>query len=648
MEMSVYSRRLMRVLGLYGLSVVLLTLVRFGYLGWNWGAFAHQDGSRIARAFLSGARFDLAASVWLTLLPLLFTFLPWPAARETFWRRTVLALFLVLQAPFLIFNLIDIEFVNFVGRRMTADVLFLLGEAQGKAGGFLMTFRALFLFAAFCVALQLAGAWIVVARWNPRRPAWAPTGKAARAVASVLVFLLAVVASRGGLQSKPISFVDANVFAAPVLNNLVLNTSFNILKNLDQENLPREKFFDSRDEMLKHLNGGVKTPSLLEGKRPAKPQNVMILILESFGLEYTGGRAGGPTWTPFLDSLAARSLFFRNGFANGRRSIEGVAAVLSGIPALMNEPFVTSPFTANRFIGLGTLLQARNYETAFFHGGHNGTMHFDSFTKSAGVEKYFGASEYPDKNDDDGVWGIYDGPFLQWMADRVDELKPPFLATYFSITSHHPYLLPPTRAGQYKDGPLPIAKAITYADDALREFFEKIEDKPWFRDTLFVLVADHTFRAPSPEWDNELSRYRVPILFYHPAYDPTTPGHADWPAGIDRDQIVQQIDILPSVADFLGVPRAEEIALGRSVFVPGERTGVFFLDGNYLLVAKDYFLQKRRGEFPRMYALADAAQKEPLDEPAARKAELELRLKAAVQYFSEGMWDNRLYTPIAR
>lgn len=81
--------------------------------------------------------------------------------------------------------------------------------------------------------------------------------------------------------------------------------------------------------------------------------NVVILILESFALEYMGTSVNAsPGFTPFLDELSKRSLFFRHAFANGRRSIEGIAAIYAGIPSLMEEPFISSQFSANHFVGL--------------------------------------------------------------------------------------------------------------------------------------------------------------------------------------------------------------------------------------------------------------------------------------------------------
>jgi phosphoglycerol transferase MdoB-like AlkP superfamily enzyme len=628
-----YSRsRQVRVVVFCLFSAGILSLVRLVSLVWNYSQFRAVSAADLGLVFLYGFRFDLVASAWLSLPLLVWSCVPTPAARERLWRRVALAVSLALFVPFLLLNLVDAEFVNFVGRRMTADVLFLLGEAQGKTQGYLWFYKWLNLMAAVVVALQLGGTF-----WIWRRPL-SLTERSRRDLAwtfaLILVFFIAV---RGGVQSKPISFVDARKFDSTALNNLVLNTTFNLLKNLAQEQLPRVRYFAARDAMLAHLNGAVAAPSLLDGRRPAAG-NVVILILESFGLEYTGIPAGNQSWTPFLDSLAKEGLSFDLAIANGRRSIEGVAAVLSGIPALMNEPFISSSFSANEFIGLGSQLSRQGYDTAFFHGGKNGTMRFDAFTRSAGIKKYLGADEYPNAADHDGVWGIYDGPFMQWTVKQLSAMRSPFFATLFSISSHQPYLIPPAERALYAEGAIPILKTVAYADASLRKFFEAARRQPWFKDTLFVITGDHTFLPPNDRWNHELGRWRIPMVFYREGMD--------WPAGIDRAAPVQQIDVPASVMDFLGFEMPRQVLLSRSVFVPGERTAVTYADGTYLLVAKDFLLHQNSGEPTRLFAIADPRMKTLLESPM-REA-LEKRLKATIQYFSEGMWDNRLYAPVPR
>ncbi len=620
---------------LFLLTFIFYSFFRLEFMFWNWNQYQHSQKTDLLLSLLIGLRFDMSSLCFLIFPLFILAFIPFA---EQLWLRLSFWVFLLIQIPFFVLNVIDMEFINFVGRRFTKQSLYIFGEASGKFSGFISTY-------ALPILSQLAILFLFV--WMIRKILArkvdfykSQESHVQPKTAIFLVFtafLFYVLGSRGGIQQKPVSFVDANVFITPVLNNLVLNTSFTVLKSLNKDPVARDKFFNEKSEMLSYLNGSVQGESLLEGMRPTQPQNIVIIIMESFALEYMGQVNGVKGYTPFLDELSSRphTLFFKNGIANGRRSVEGIAALMTGIPALMAEPFISSEFTANYFVGMGSYLNSKKYHSSFFHGGKNGTMRFDSFMKSVGVEDYFGASEFPDQSQHDGVWGIFDEPFFQFFLQKLNGFTRPFAASFFSLSSHHPYRVPDQYKDQFPAGPIDILASISYADYSLRKFFENAEKETWFKDTLFIITADHTQKSYLPQYDNEISKWKIPIIFYHPDFS--------WP-NVDADQIVQQIDILPSVLDFLDIKPKEKILLGRSVFIPGERTATTFVEGRYMLIAKDYFLDWNVGKDFRMYSMADPAQK---NEQVNRERQTELvqRLKASIQYFNEGMWDNKLYFP---
>ncbi|MEN0060208.1 MAG: LTA synthase family protein, partial [Bdellovibrio sp.] len=538
----------------------------------------------------------------------------------------------------------DVEFINFVGRRFSYDGLFILNEISGKTWNFVSSYWPLFLLNGLLLVAFFFSVKKIFHKTEhllPRR--WWGERKAGSLVCEhiamcVVAVAIAVLGIRGGLQSKPVNFVNANVFPAPLLNNLVLNSTFTFIKSYGAQGLRQEKYFDDKNEMLSLLNGHL-SGSLLQGKRPTARQNVVLIVLESFGEEYVGPNEQGHSYTPFLDSLMRKSVVFTNAYANGRRSIEGIGAIMAGIPALMSEPFISSHFTSNYFVGLGTLVAEQGYATSFFHGGHNGTMYFDSFMQSAGVEKYFGAREYGNAADDDGVWGIWDEPFLQWMLAQLDQVKPPFLTSVFTLTSHQPYKIPAQYADKFPEGPLPILKAVSYTDYALQRFFAEAAKKPWFDQTLFIITADHTAQSYRSDFNNEVGSYRIPLILYHPRFA--------FPK-VDTTLIAQQIDILPTVLDFLGIEQKDKNYLGSSLFTPGDKAAVVFNDGRYWLFAQDSFVRWAPGQQdPQMFSLEDrqGRQEVQTDEPRLRKQELVRKLKATIQYFNEGMWDNKLYYP---
>lgn len=650
--MNPLSGRLKKFFLLFGLTVLLYTVARVEFLVWNYGQFKNRAISEIFWAFFVGVRFDLSAVAYLSLVPLLASFVPWHKLKITLQRQNFFQwlLYVSIQVPLVILSLVDTAYVDFVGRRFTWDTLFLWGEVQGKLWSFLAPFLGLFIVNSVLVVFYMWLAWKIIAPKNysldlsPEvesillpRPFYKVVLVGAVQILGALIFV--VLAARGGFQKKPISFVHANVFDVPVLNNLVLNSTFTVLKSYGEPALGKEKYFSSEADLIQHLNGGSSERSVWSVADKNIPiKNVVVIMLESFGTEYTAV-GGVPSYTPFLDELSKNSLFFPNAWANGRRSIEGVAAVMAGIPALMSEPFISSQFASNYFLGLGTLLGQNGFETAFFHGGNNGTMYFDSFMKSAGVEKYFGANEYPRKEDHDGVWGIWDEPFLSWSIDQMNEFRSPFFASIFTLSSHQPFQVPKMYVKDFPEGPIPILKAVRYADFSLRKFFEKAEKQTWFNETLFIITADHASMHFRPAYESEAGNYKIPLLFYQ--------NGRVWPS-VDLQQPVSQVDILPTLMEVLDISEPMKNLLGRSVFVPGERATVNFIDGRYIITtSKDWMVWSpiagtELNKNPKLYLISDIAGKNPLSD-ADRIQYLQTKIKAHIQYFSRGMWDNRLY-----
>ena len=126
-------------------------------------------------------------------------------------------------------------------------------------------------------------------------------------------------------------------------------------------------------------------------------------------------------------------------------------------------------------------------------------MGFDHFAKGLpDMTAISVAREYGHDEDFDGNWGIYDGPFLQRAVHEMDRLKEPFLSTIFTLSSHHPYSIPPAIKSQFPEGPLPIHASVRYTDACLRDFFTTAARSTWYSNTVFIITADHTAEAETP------------------------------------------------------------------------------------------------------------------------------------------------------
>ena len=365
---------------------------------------------------------------------------------------------------------------------------------------------------------------------------------------AAVIFLCA----RGGTQIKPIAPTHAYIFSQPQLGDLALSTAFAITRTTGENSLTSPAFFSSWDEVTGHLPKVEVAPAI---STPGQ-LNFMLIIWESLSAEYTGTAANKASYTPFLDSLLNRSMWFPNSFANGRRSIESSTSLLFGIPALMNEALIQSPY-AGGLVGLPGFLKKGGYSSAFFHGGARGSMFFDVMAKIAGFDRHFGKEDFPDLSQDDGNWGIFDGPFFRWTVGEIGKLPPPFFATLFTLSSHSPYSIPKDWQGRLPKGPLPIHESIAYTDAMLKEFFESAARQPWFKNTIFIITGDHTSLTTLVDF-SEVQPFRVPIVIFSPG--------GQIPAG-KRLRVVQHADVLPTIMSLAELPMESVPRFGQSMLL---------------------------------------------------------------------------------
>jgi len=390
----------------------------------------------------------------------------------------------------------------------------------------------------------------------------------------------------------------------------------------------------------------LNTPSTLNTQNIPNKKNVVILIVESFGREYIGalnttlenGRYRG--YTPCVDSLIAKSVTFTHSYCNGRKSIDGMPSILSAIPMFV-EPFFLTPASMNHVTGIAGLLGQEGYETAFFHGAQRGSMGFMAFARATGFQHYYGREDYDaDKrfggdDDFDGMWAIWDEPFLQYYATKMSEMREPFMTAVFTASSHHPYIIPDKYQEQFPEEGIVIHKCIRYTDMALGRFFETASRQPWFQNTIFVLTSDHTNLTDHAYYETDLGGFCSPIIIYEP-------GNADRQPEI-QDKIAQQTDILPTVMGMLGYQKPF-FAFGIDVLnTPADSTwAVNYLNGTYQYVKHGHVLQFDGQRTRAVYALTDSLMQHNLAGQLPQQPQMEAEVKAIIQQYMERMTQDRL------
>ncbi len=518
-------------------------LVVYQFLRWIFFFYNHKQFPEVniwqMFGFMKGGlRFDLTGILYLNLLFLLLYFFPLKIRYNPNYRKFIFWLFIVFNSLGFLMNIGDIFYFPYVLKRSTGDILMFAGESN--IGLLIIQFIKDFWWG---VLLWIFLTYLLVKwyQWTEKKIVEKPiTGWQFYPVSLLILLLIlyfSIVGIRGGFTrtTRPININNAAAYTQkPLEMAIVLNTPFTFFRTVTKKGFKKVHYFDEQEvekiyTPVKHYRDSI----------PLQKKNLVIIIVESLAKEYTGffnkNIKNYKGYTPFLDSLASVSHSFVNAHANGRKSIDAIPSVLTSIPSII-QPFVLSPYATDKINGLGTLLKQKGYKTAFFHGAPNGSMGFDAITKMAGFDEYYGMNEYGKKEDFDGYWGIPDNKFLAYMAQQLDTFKQPFAASVFTLSSHHPFKLPKGYENKFKGGKLPIHKVIQYMDFSLKNFFKHASRSPWFKNTIFVITADHCNQTYLPEYNSLKGRYDIPIIIYEPGN----------PKNIKLDStLTQQIDIMP-------------------------------------------------------------------------------------------------------
>ena len=594
----------------FGPGLLMFFLARLWYLVLNVSAFRSIN---ILSALLMGVRFDLAFLCLINIPILLAGIGLWWFRRQ---GRMLPVLFLAVNIPFLWADLADALYFRFTGRRSTFAVVQFLSDAQEQATHLAVQYfyvvigMAVFTYLFFKLSKEV----------NKRVSAYTFNRSGKWLVpASVLGFAFL---ARGGHQEKPLTPAHAYGNQGSNWAALALNSGFNALKSKNQK---IESTTYMANSEVRTLLDSLKKPS---GFPSRIGQNVVLILVESLGLETM---RQPKDVTPFLNSLRKKSLFFDNAFANGRRSIDAVPSALGGLPALMAEPFINTEYRANHVRGLPNILGDHGYSSCFFHGGRNGTMFFDVMSAMFGVQTYFGKTEYG-SGDDDGAWGIYDGPFLQKVVRELSKASKPFFSTIFTLSSHNPYKIPESFQTSGVESSSPYYRSIYYVDQALAQFFESAAKEPWFSNTLFIITGDHTGESNDPKYQEELGSYRVPMIFYSP--------ESSFPQSLSH-KIVQHADIPATVLDYLGLLDKEvpPTLIGGSM-MSDEQTGYVVLKSGeeFLLGLGD----RVHTLLPDGTSTSKILSHDFYTGLSPNSYDGERLIRALKQYFEIGMNDNRL------
>ncbi len=622
------------------LLYVAYSICRVVFYGYNHSHFANLENQEVIKIFIAGLLFDTSSIVYTNLLYLAFFLLPFKFRHIKWYQNILMYLFFITNGIALIANIADIAYYEFELQRTTLDT-FDQFKNEVNMGNLFIKFIFGYWYLTLMWILLMSG-MIYIYNYVKVSPAKIKSGFLyfiSGLFGLLIGFVLIVGGARGGFKhfAQPISMNSAWLYVKKPENaEIVLNTPFTLMHSIEKTSYKRVKYFSSVDELNR-----IYSPFHKSTGNPIKKENVVILIIESLNKEFVGslnpdlenGNYSG--FTPFLDSLIGVSKVFKHSYANGRKSIDILPSIFCSLPRI-GVPFVlNSTYYKNNLSSFPGMLKEMGYKSAFFHGAPNGSFAFQSFTNIIGIDGYYGMTEYNNEKDYDGSWGIWDEEFMQYFATNIDTFSTPFIATLFSVTSHHPFIIPEKYKDVFIKGELPQEHCIQYTDYSLKRFFQAASKMDWFNNTLFIITADHVGANQRPEFQNEIGYFSVPIIFFKPGSNLV---------GVDTITNAQQIDIMPTVLNYLGYNK-DYFSFGKDLFNPSERNMAFnWLNDSYRLFMNDKLLVLNGNETKAFYKVEGFRHLQEVkpEETSVEKDSMELILKAYIQQYVNRMIDNRL------
>jgi phosphoglycerol transferase MdoB-like AlkP superfamily enzyme len=472
----------------------------------------------ITGIFFHGLRIDLSTAGYLGVIPFLLWFIhslvPTRVTKPLITGYTAFMLLLVA-----LITTSDLQIYKIWGTKLNAQAIgYLRFPKEAMAS---MSSSPLFLLVTICVGLFLAGYFLYVAFFKSvsfEVPHLSWSTLTARLVLFIVFSGVLVLAIRGGTGLAPMNPGFAYFSNHQFANHAALNASWNLMYDLkhffrhknNQFTYMSDAEMKTRVDRLAATARPDSTESILTVSRP----NIVLIIIESWTADVIASLGAEKGITPYFDELATQGILFTDFYANGYRTSFGIAAVLSGFPSTPEGSILNRPNKMERLPTLADTLRANGYATSFYYGGDT---HFDDMNAFFVHSKFASVTNKTSfaAKDMNSKWGVHDQVLFERVLSDLGRQPVPFFSAMLTISSHEPFEVPMETVFKGTDQPALFKNSIHYTDKSLKYFFEKAQLQPWFKNTLFILTADHGSgllaqkqEAFAPE------RYRIPLLLY--------------------------------------------------------------------------------------------------------------------------------------
>ncbi|RTR28936.1 LTA synthase family protein [Shewanella atlantica] len=552
------------------IALLIVTLSRIGLGIWQFDRVAAVGGW--SHLIIQGLRIDLATLCWLWGVAALGTAIfsgdhllgrTWNSLLRV-WLTLGLWLMLFLEASTPSF----IQEYGIRPNRLYIEYLIYPKEV------FLMLWggrKAELIFGAMLSMTTLWGGWKLSGSLlkNVCYPRWF-----LRPFIALLVIAVTLLGARSSLGHRPLNPALVSFADDPLVNSLVTNSSYSlffaisqmkseasaakIYGNMDEELVIDTIRRESGRELAAFTSQAIPSLSFNPASYQGKPKNLVIILQESLGARFVGNLGGLPL-TPNIDELSQQGWSFENLYATGTRSVRGIEAVTTGFTPTPARSVVKLGKSQHGFFSIAALLKQHGYETQFVYGGESHFDNMKSFFLGNGFSNIVDENDYEDPSFV-ASWGVSDEDLMRRAHQEFEQFHQqgkPFFSLVFSSSNHDPYDFPDDKVELYEQPKQTVNNAVKYADYAVGEFFKLAKNSDYWKDTLFLIVADHDSRVGGASLV-PISRFRIPGIILGEGIEPKR----------DR-RVVSQIDMAPTLLSMMGISDSYPM-LGQDLTRVGE------------------------------------------------------------------------------
>jgi phosphoglycerol transferase MdoB-like AlkP superfamily enzyme len=533
--------------------LVVFTLARIGLVAWQ-----HQrviEAHMLAPVFVEGLRFDLVVLGFLLMpLAVLMPLFATSRAALAIGRPLLVGYLLICVVGAIFLEASTPAFLAQFDSRPNRLFIEYIGYPK-EVGSTLLAGYLLHLIAA--AILLTGGTFYVFRRLRSATSGLRPVRVVTAIVAAFALFVAGFAAARSTLDHRAVNPSTVAISTDPMVNDLALNSTYTLLYAITEETGEPEGGFRYGEmpdpQALEIVKREMRTPpqDFVSTEVPtlhrqaataqvAKPKNLVIVLEESLGAEFVGALGGKPL-TPRLDALSREGIWYENMYATGTRSVRGLEALITGFTPTPARSVVKLGGSQRDFFTIAQLLKTFGYDTSFIYGGEGQFDNMRRFFMNNGFDFTIDQDDYVNPVFY-GSWGVADEDLFK----RADEefAKPrdkPFFSLVFTTSNHSPYEYPEGRIEPYEADPHTVNNAVKYADYALGQFFDRARTQPYWKDTLFLVVADHNSRVYGANLV-PVEHFHIPALILGGGVEPKV-----------YTPVASQIDMPPTLLSMIGI-----------------------------------------------------------------------------------------------